>query len=99
MDRVEHEHDVERFVDREPSRVAHLEAHVGEAGTAGLGAGARDRALVEVVADERRRRERPRQQHERVAGAARDVGDARARLEPLGEPGTSGRYASISNAS
>ena len=74
-------------VDLEPGRVADLEAHVGESGAAGLGAGPRDRAVVEVVADERRRGERPGQQHERVPGAARDVGDARARVELLGEPG------------
>ena len=65
-------------VDLEPGRVAHDEAHVGEPGAAGLGARPRDRAVVEVVPDERRARERARQQHERVAGAARDVGDARA---------------------
>ena len=86
VDRVEHEHGVEARRRREPRRVADLEGHVAEPGTRRLGAGSRDRALVEVVAHERRARERAREQHERVTGPARDVGDTRAGAELFGQP-------------
>ena len=78
-------------VDLEAGRVTDLEAHVGEPGAAGLGPGPRDRAVVEVVADERRRGETPapaarararcRTQRRRRVRPRRAARRARARAE------------------
>ncbi len=85
VDRVEHEHEVVAILDVEPSGIADLECDVREPRPGRLGPCAADRAIVEVVADERRLRERAPEHDQRVAGAAGDVRDPNARLEPLGQ--------------
>jgi hypothetical protein len=87
VERVEHEHDVERLLDGEPSHVEHLEADIGELGATRLGPSPGDRSPIEVVPGELRRGERSGQQHERMTGAARDVGGSGARGQLLGEAG------------
>ena len=100
MQGVEHEHDIEPVVGTQRRGVAHLEGHVGELRAPRLGARAGDRAVVEIESVEGRTRERPRQQHQRVTGAARDIGDARRRRPAAAiRPGTSGRYPSTSQES
>ena len=58
----------------------------------------RDRVIVEVEADETRRRESLGEQHRRAAIATTDVGHRDARLEALEQPGTGASHTSTSSA-
>ena len=81
---VEHEDEIERSCERRAvRRRTTSNVTLVELRARRLRSCPSDRAVVEVVADERRRGECPRQHHEGVAGAARDVGHADARLEPV----------------
>ena len=93
VDGVEHEHDVEG-----PARpAARATSQTSKVTLARPCAPPRcapgDGLLVEVVADEGRGGERPRQQVHGVAGAAPDVGRADSGCESLGEAGASGQDA------